>query len=321
MYVRLLNFFYNATVDVHNVPAGNWSEDTLTWNNMPQFDANNYARTQVRENGTWVRWNVTNQLLPIFNSTGQIAFTAVAAETAWRNLVWFDSKEYPFLNGTTSPTLELIFVEPYLTVETPYPNIPVLVGNRAILTNEKGSVQLMLPWDKYAVSVPAAIPLKNGTRASFVGWNDLINDSTRSVSLGNNVTLIANYGIQYSMNVYSPYATTTGGGWYFENADATIAVNPTSVPLQGLWGFVGGRYVFDHWTGACTTASPQCTVLMDNPKTAVAVWRVDWTLTVIGSVALSFVAAAGSWIKWRKLMPRTRRKHRHRRHRLQRQSP
>ncbi|MGA3109342.1 MAG: DNRLRE domain-containing protein, partial [Candidatus Bathyarchaeia archaeon] len=291
MYVRMMNFFYNATVEVHNVPAQNWTENTVTWNNMPQFDANEYTSTNIRQNGTWARWNLTNLVQERFNSGGQISFAAIASETSWRNLVWFDSKEHVFSNGTTAPTLQLAFVEPYLTIETSYPNIAISVGGREVATNANGTAQQLLPWGDYSVSVPDTITIRNGTRARFVDWNDRTNSSTRLISVGNNLTLKANYGIQHELDVQSALGTVTGGGWYFENTDATITITPTSVPLEGFMGWFGGRYVFDHWSGACTTTASQCDVLMDSPKNTVAVWRVDWTLTIILVIILAVTTA------------------------------
>jgi len=291
MYVRLMNFFYNATVDVHNAAAGNWTENTLTWDNMPPFDLNNYVSTTIRENGTWARWNLTKLVQQSFNSSGPVAFAAVSSETSWRNLIWFDSKEYPFLNGLTAPTLEMIFVEPYLTIETPYPNIAISVGSRAISTNANGTARLMLPWGDYPISVPETIPISNGTRAGFVDWDDQSNSSTRLVSVGNNLTLKANYRIQHELHVYSPFGTVTGGGWYFQNTDATITVSPTSVPLNGFPGWLGGRDVFDHWSGACNAPTSQCDVLVDSPKSATAMWKVDWSLTMIFVVVIAVSAA------------------------------
>jgi hypothetical protein len=286
-----MNFFYNATVEVHNASAGNWTENTLMWDSMPQFDVSNYVSTNIRQNGTWAHWNLTSLVQQRFNSSGEVAFAAVSSETSWRNYVWFDSKEYPFLNGLTAPTLEMIFVEPYLTIETPYPNIPISVGGKAYATNANGSEQLMLPWGDYSISVPETIPISNGTRAGFVDWDDRSNSSTRLVSVGNNLTLKANYRIQHELHVYSPFGTITGGGWYFQNTDATITVAPASVPLNGFLGWLGGRYVFDHWSGACNATTSQCDVLVDNPKSATAIWRVDWSLTMIFAVVIAVSAA------------------------------
>jgi len=321
MHVRLMNFFYNATVEIRNASAGNWTEDSLTWDNMPQFDVSNYVSTNIRQNGTWAHWNLTSLVQQRFNSSGQVAFAAISSETSWRNYIWFDSKDYPYLNGATAPTLELAFVEPYLTIETPYPNISISVGGRTIATNANGTAQLLLPWGNYFTSVPETITISNGTRAHFVAWDDQANSSTRLVSVGNNLTLKANYMIQHELDVYSPFGTATGGGWYFANTAVTISVTPTAVPLDGFMGWLGGRYVFDHWSGACNTATPQCVVVVDSPKAAVAVWKVDWTLTTILAIILALSTACAAILRRRrsirtasKRSKKTGRRSRNRRH-------
>ena len=281
MYVRLMNFFYNATVEVHRASTGNWSENTLTWNTMPQLDSANVS-LDIMQNGTWAQWNVVGLVPPVSNSSSQMAFAVISSETNWRNLIWFDSDEYPFTNGTTSPRLDLTFVEPYITIETPYPDIPISVGSNTLLTNSDGKVKLLLPWGDYPVTVPDTDAIANGTRAQFVGWSDRVNGSSRVIHLGNNVTVSANYGTQHDLTAFSPYGIVNGAGWYFENAGATLSVNPASVPVEGVEGWLGVRYVFDHWDGACTGTSPACNVLMNRPEYAQAVWRVDWSDTVIG---------------------------------------
>ena len=63
--------------------------------------------------------------------------------------MWFDSKEYPYANGTTTPTLNLTYVEPSLTIETPYPNLPVSIGSTVINTDNNGKAEAFVPWGKY----------------------------------------------------------------------------------------------------------------------------------------------------------------------------
>ena len=291
MYVRLMNFFYNATVEVHNASPANWTENTLTWNTMPLFDANKSVSDNILRNGTWARWDLTHLIEPDFNASEELAFAVLSSESSWRNLVWFDSKDYPLSNGTTVPMLDLTFLEPYLTIQTPYQNMHISVGASTLVTGPEGSVELAIPWGRYEVVVPDDIALANGTRAHFVDWSDGNHNSNRLTSVGNNVTIEANYGIQHMLTTYSPYGIINGDGWYFENTDATISIASTSVPVEGLAGWLGARYIFDHWIGACTGSSPSCNVLMDAPKTAVAAWRIDWSLTLV-STSLLIISAA-----------------------------
>ena len=285
LFVRLTNFFDNATVEIHSASPENWTEETITWNTMPQIGPA-FVSANVQNNGTWITWDVTRLLQPVWNQSGEAAFAALSSETDWKNLVWFDSKEYEYSNGTTTPSLELTFVEPFLTLETPYPNLPVEVGDRHAVTDCNGAAHLLLPWGVYSISIPPFIPLGNGTRAAFEGWSDGESSSMRVVALGNNLTLRATYVIQNRMEVISPYGATTGGGWYLQNTVATVSLVSTAVPLLGAAGWLGGRYVFDHWTGDCSGSNVPCLVFMNGTKSVTAIWRVDWTFTILVTVIL-----------------------------------
>jgi hypothetical protein len=285
LFVRLMNFYYNATVEVHTASPNNWTENEITWNSMPQIEPN-YASLNIQQNGTWARWNLTRLINPAFNAADQITLAVISSETLWKNLIWFDSNENPFTNGTTTPTLNLTFEEPLLTIETPYPNIPISIGNEIVDTNTNGTARTLLPWGNYSVSVPDAIPLGSGTRAAFDGWSDGITSANRRVVVGNSLVLTANYVTQYLLEASSPYGNVTGGGWYFENAIANLSVEPSSVPVEGVPGWLGGRYVFDHWSGDCSSSTAQCSIMMNGPKQAIAVWRVDWSETAVASIVL-----------------------------------
>ena len=321
LYVRLMNFFYNATVEVHAGINNDWSENNIPWNNMPQFDAANYVSANIRQNGTWALWNL-NSLPKVADDTGHnLTLVALSNETAWKNLVWFDSKEYPYANGTTTPTLNLTYVEPSLTVETPYPNLPVNIGSSVINTDSNGRAQAFVPWGKYEITVPDVVSISNGTRAHFLRWKDNnATESSRMIALGNNLTLHADYGVQHLLNVYSPFGNTNGSGWYFDHTNANILVTPTSVPAEGFLSWLGERYVFDHWTGACNSNEPQCTVLIDSPKDAQAVWRTDWTTTEVALLAIAISTTLLSLLR-RKRVTKTKVKRAHRHQRRSRRKP
>jgi hypothetical protein len=176
--------------------------------------------------------------------------------------------------------------------------MPISIGGGTFVTDAGGMVQLLLPWGRYAVSVPDTVAIGNGTRARFIDWSDRVNSSSRVLSVGNNVTIGVGYGVQHELTVYSPFAAVNGGGWYFENTEATVSVSPTSVPVGGLAGWLGARYIFDHWTGACTGTKPQCNIFMKSPERATAIWRVDWSRTELAVCIL--IAIAALWIFLRK---------------------
>jgi hypothetical protein len=92
-------------------------------------------------------------------------------------------------------------------------------------------------------------------------------------------SVVGNYGTQFYLTVDSPYGTTDGEGWYDAGTNAYAVVDPLIVP-----GDTGVQYVFTNWSDdASGTTSPSDPILMDGPKTATAVWKTQYYLTVLSN--------------------------------------
>jgi hypothetical protein len=308
-YARLVSLFYNASVEVHRVPSNSWNESTLTWSNKPAFEQASYDRQTIAANGTWTRWNVTGDFSSGVNQHGEVSYLLKASETHWKNTVWFDSKDHPQLgNMSTRPELDLDFAMPTLTIDSAYVNLSVTISASYLPTVERqtygtdanGTFRAIVPWGTYAISVPEAVPLSNITRTVFVGWNDNVREANRTVTIRENMRLHANYRMQYSLIVSSPYASTNGSGWYFEGTNASLSVNPDTVPAGGIAGTLGIRHIFDHWTLSCTDSESKCVVIMNSPKSATAVWRDDYTMTIALSAAILAIAFAAIMLALRR---------------------
>ena len=102
------------------------------------------------------------------------------------------------------------------------------------------------------------------------------------------MTLTFNYGVQYQLTVNSPHSPTNGSGWYLSGTEAKATV-PSAVPVEGLLGLIGVRYAFSRWEGACTSTQPECTIVMDGPRTVTAVWMSDYTITLAGISASAII--------------------------------
>ena len=120
----------------------------------------------------------------------------------------------------------------------------------------------------------------------FRSWSDNNTESDRIVTLGNNLTLSVDYMKQFRLQTISPDGSVAGSGWYFEDSTANVSVQPTAVPFDGWLGFLGARHVFDHLVGACETSQPTCSVRMDNPKLVIAVWRDDYTISILVALVI-----------------------------------
>lgn len=313
-YTRYVSLFYNSTIEVHRVLTNNWNETTLTWNNKPTFEKAGYDLERVAANGTWVAWNVTEDFSSGISGRNEVSYMLKASETHWKNIAWFDAKDEPqHANMTTKPELDLDFAMPIFTIDSQYANLPVTIEQTGFLasylptvdrqtygTDINGIFKAIVPWGAYAISVPEVIPLNNVTKAVFVGWNDNVREASRTITISRNTILQPAYRLQYDLSVSSPYASTSGSGWYFEGTNASLSVNPDTVPAEGLAGVFGVRHVFDHWTGDCTNSESKCVVIMNISKSATAVWRDDYTVTIAFSAALLVIAFAATMLVLRR---------------------
>jgi len=107
------------------------------------------------------------------------------------------------------------------------------------------------------------------------------------------------YETEYQLTVNSPYGGVIGTGWYKKDSTASFSVSPTA-PLEGFLGMLGGKRVFQKWTGDSSATSPSATIVMDAPHQVTALWQEDImmpmiiivaTMVGVGLVALAVMTA------------------------------
>jgi len=129
-----------------------------------------------------------------------------------------------------------------------------------------------------------------GTRYVFVCWTvdgRKYEMETPTIRIDRpEVTAIAEFKVQHELAVKSEFGDPRGSGWYDEGSLATFSVNS---PV----GF-GIQHIFQRWSGDSTSASPSSTIVMNSPKTVLAVWRADYTVLIV--VILVVVGASGAAI-------------------------
>jgi uncharacterized repeat protein (TIGR02543 family) len=165
----------------------------------------------------------------------------------------------------------------YLSIESPYP------------VNGSG-------WYDHGqtilISASAQEPSKD-TRAIFRGWSGDYSSKDTQISLvmdgPKHVT--AQYGTQYLLTVVSPVGNPQGSRWYDADSVATFSV--TSPATEGFMGMLGGKYLFDHWTGDSSAAKTSASIVMDGAKSVTAEWHADYTMPyIIFGVAAAVIAVA-----------------------------
>ncbi|MBN2029864.1 hypothetical protein JW824_06415 [bacterium] len=127
---------------------------------------------------------------------------------------------------------------------------------------------------------PITISISAGVRQFFSGWSGNGGGSysgtasSYSVTMNNPITETANWNKQFRLTVTSAQGTTTGDGWYNENAFATFSVGPTSIYLE-----TGIRHFFMGWTGTFSGPDSSYTIQMDTVYTETANWHTQYLLT------------------------------------------
>ncbi len=137
-----------------------------------------------------------------------------------------------------------------------------------------------------------------GIRYVFVRWSDGSVASSRTVTITQSVAYTAEYKVQYLLTVDSSRGDPQGTGWYDKGSLATFSV-ASSAPLEGILGALGGRYVFDHWSGDSSGTQATALIAMDGTKDITANWRTDITVPclTLATIAAIVVVTIALFVK------------------------
>jgi hypothetical protein len=230
-----------------------------------------------------------NALCDIFNikSSGQeqVRFALKLSLPGTYHLeAWAVFFDYGLINESWSRVEFTIVVDTMvqLTVTVPY-GVAVSVDGA---TQQPGNAFLAVSPGTHQISVPATVDVASDERWKFDHWTDGQTQISRTENLQDDATFGTAYVKQYSLTLQSSQAAATGAGWYDEGVTATFSV-VTPQPMSGLYGLLGGKYVFDHWSGDSAATAPTASLMMDKPATVKAEWRTDYTMPyiVIGAIA------------------------------------
>ncbi|WP_455367783.1 hypothetical protein [[Eubacterium] cellulosolvens] len=113
-------------------------------------------------------------------------------------------------------------------------------------------------------------------RYVFDEWDDRDLNPDRSFISDKKMVYVANYKLQYRLEVTTEHGTAGGEGWYDAGARARLSVDQ-EVPVEGRLASFGVKYVFESWVGDINSSSHRTTILMNSPKAVEASWRTDYS--------------------------------------------
>jgi len=146
------------------------------------------------------------------------------------------------------------------------------------------------------------------TRYIFEGWSgDYSGNAINFTILVNSpkrITML--WKVQYFLHVDSQLGNASGGGWYDPEAIAMFSVNEESIPVADWSGAFGAKYVFDGWSGDYDGKVLIGSLVMDGPKTVVAMWMTDYEQMYLSVGAIILIMGTAAFLlRWmkRRAMP------------------
>jgi hypothetical protein len=202
--------------------------------------------------------------------TGVWALLATAR--VWWHDGWYgnpDGGTYPFEITVTDPTYVTLSIRSNLASSV------VTVDDDAYTVPADG-VELSTTRGLHRLEAESPIVLDGGTRAVFDHWSDGVQSSPRMIYLGTKIDLMVTYMTEFSLEAESSVGETVGSGWYPAGMNATFAVLDRTAKSGSLTD-LEAAYKFSHWSGDSDATSPVASVVMNQPRTVVAVWSKDTT--------------------------------------------
>ena len=173
-----------------------------------------------------------------------------------------------------------------LEIDLGLSDIPVKVDGSTARTSSLGTVTVQLPVGvAHQITVQLALLFDNSTRLVFAGWQDGSNDTQRTLILDGGLKISGSYRTQYLLRVSSVLSAYSYSEWYDAGSNITLRADD-SVPMSGVFGTFGLRYVFRGWSGDIESTARSVTLIVNNPRAINANFDVDYTPIVILAILL-----------------------------------
>jgi hypothetical protein len=148
-------------------------------------------------------------------------------------------------------------------------------------TTNYGRDSVFFWWDSgsshsFAFQSPLIVTV-NGKQYVWTSTTGLSTLQAGSINVSTSGSVTGNYKTRYYLTVTSPYGVPGGQGWY-DSGSTAYATLDTGIFDHGN----GTRRVFKNWNGDAsgTNYAQSNPIVMNGPKTAVAVWKTQYRLTV-----------------------------------------
>jgi M6 family metalloprotease-like protein len=253
-----------------------------------------YYLIEARQKTGWDR-NLPDEGILIFyvddrkgNGEGPVRYKAPSGGLgkAWKTSQFFIDEANQFVVSGVSVDANFNFqVATYgasasqkydVTVDTPYPDLPVVFDGREYRTTQGGELVIKeVTFGAHNLTIQALHIIDQGVRAVFVSWSDHETNNSRTLVVVANTNVTAEYKTQYLLTLVSE-VPVNGSGWCDAGSQARISAS--AVINYGN----ETRRAFAGWSGDLTETNSSAIVVMDKPKTITARWMMQYLLTITG---------------------------------------
>jgi M6 family metalloprotease-like protein len=136
------------------------------------------------------------------------------------------------------------------------------------------------------VQIEPTIYLNPSSRFVFLGWSDGSVANPRTIEVSSDMSLGANFDLQYLLSLQPNGGVTSGSGWYNSGTSVTVTATSPSIVVPDQT-----RLVFQNWSGDLQSDSTSFVVNMTAPYSLKANWKTQYFL----SIQSPYAAAGGGW--------------------------
>lgn len=252
--------------------------------------------------------NITDESFKIFGTDLETDFTHIIGVVEWFNDLGKIELVGPDGRVRFSRTVSLN--EPKVSIEYPFRNMRLKRGKTYHLkwrgndadgdnlwfnvqirrSNESSWMIIAHRTTENTVSFTVPESFEEGNYVLMVKATDGVNTGYDTINLQIVETLPV-----YTLTVSSNIGVQIGGSGAYEEWSNVTLTAPQSVPLEGVLGILGGRYVFQEWTGFTNTRqNPVSIIVYSEEKTLTmkAIYTQDLTITYIVVAAIALLVLA-----------------------------
>lgn len=193
----------------------------------------------------------------------------------------FESIQHPEMYDGYSGELALVELAT-LTIDVNPRITSITLDGRVYSTSDLPvSVDFLPGTDRtFAFSVPTTIGGEvQQPRYSFVSWDDALTSATRTVTISESASFVAEYGKQYYLTVGSDSGDSNGQGWYDSGTQVSLSADTTPEGSPGM------RHLFLTWSvdGQPVSGNP-ISVKMDSAHVVTALRTTQYEVIVLSGI-------------------------------------